>query len=525
MSEYFIPKEQSEYANLAKKMIEELEGKAIEREELIRLTVLAIFSRTNVVLIGPPGVGKTYLINIIIRSIEGAKSFEYLIMTHTKPEELFGTSWVDSDGKMHYDTENSLLDSHFPFLDEIFKGRSDILNTLLGITHPSRKFFMRGVGEFKVPMVCMFAASNELPADESLDALDDRFLIRYEVLPIRKIENYDRYLKGDYDTSPTLSFTLTLDDLKYVYDISKRIVMPPNVRKLYSYLRERMIRNRVKVSDRKINLALDIFKVSAYLNGRNYINFSDLLILKHILWKNFNEKLIVEETLHDTIFGEHNEIKRVIQELRKELDKLDSYFKYEIGKFIFKRDNIESARIEEYFNSNMNLVNEAYKVASVLHSKASELNERIEFNKQVLKECEENMFIYDEERQDLENIKKYIKQNELEYVFPYKKTILNIISKSRVIDDERKKLIEEVLVYEAEEYFGHIKDDILKAIRNFELNPFNFSSIQHSITPEIVSEVGKLRASISKIKNKLERFKELCSDSYSYLSFNPALLS
>ncbi len=76
--EKFIPKTQEEYKQLISQVIKELEHKAIEREELVRILVLAIFSRTNVFLIGPPGVGKTYILNILINSIPEAKSFEYL---------------------------------------------------------------------------------------------------------------------------------------------------------------------------------------------------------------------------------------------------------------------------------------------------------------------------------------------------------------------------------------------------------------------------------------------------------------
>ena len=76
--EKFIPKTQEEYKQLIAQVIKELEHKAIEREELVRILVLAIFSRTNVFLIGPPGVGKTYILNILINSIPGTRGFEYL---------------------------------------------------------------------------------------------------------------------------------------------------------------------------------------------------------------------------------------------------------------------------------------------------------------------------------------------------------------------------------------------------------------------------------------------------------------
>ena len=65
--EEFVPKTQEEYKQLVAKVIKELENKAIEREELIRILILAMFSRTNVFLIGLSGVGKIYKIRMCLK--------------------------------------------------------------------------------------------------------------------------------------------------------------------------------------------------------------------------------------------------------------------------------------------------------------------------------------------------------------------------------------------------------------------------------------------------------------------------
>ena len=391
----FTPKSQEEYKNLVKQIIKELEGKAIEREELIRVLILAIFSRTNVFLIGPPGVGKTYILNILINSITGAKSFEYLVMAHTKPEELFGTSYVDDNGKLQYDITNSILDSHFPFLDEIFKGNSQILNTLLGITHPSRKFFMRGVGEYIVPMICMLAASNEFPQDESLDALDDRFLFRYEVLPIQKIENYEKFIAGDYDPTPFLSVKIQLDDFHYVFKKAKKEVkIPPLIRKTYIQIREKMIQLRIKVSDRKINLALDIFKVSAWLNGRKEIDFSDLFILVHIMWRNFLERDNVIDALKSIIFGEKNDVNRQLAEIEKELEKNFIYYKQNLNEFIQKTHSHTGEQLEQYFNAKMQEFNSVYNNYFSLREAIDNIFNHKNVLDTIMEQAKSNTFIY-----------------------------------------------------------------------------------------------------------------------------------
>ena len=409
MNNNFYPKTQEEYKKMVTQIIKELENKAIEREELIRIWILAMFSRTNMFLIGPPGVGKTYILNILLKSMPEAKSFEYLVMAHTKPEELFGTSYVDENGKMQYDITNSILDSHFPFLDEIFKGSSQILNTLLGITHPSRKFFMRGVGEFRVPMVCMLAASNEFPQDESLDALDDRFLFRYEVLPIQKMSNYEKFIAGDYDKSPNLSVRVQLEDLAYVYKKALEIVkIPDNVRTAYITIREKMIQLRVKVSDRKINLALDIFKVSAFINNRDYIDFSDLFLLNHIMWRNFLERENVREALKEIIFGNKNNVDARLLEIEKELEKNINYIRQDLSDFINKTHSYGGRELEHYFNAKIKDVQTVFNNLNYLFEGIQSIINQKKFVDDVINQCKNNLFSYNitQEVFDRENISK-----------------------------------------------------------------------------------------------------------------------
>ena len=62
------------------------------------------------------------------------------------------------------------------FLDEIFKSNSAILNSLLTIINERK--FTNGPQVLDVPLISMFAASNEVPNDDNLSAMFDRFLLR-----------------------------------------------------------------------------------------------------------------------------------------------------------------------------------------------------------------------------------------------------------------------------------------------------------------------------------------------------------
>ena len=69
-----------------------------------------------------------------------------------------------------------LPEAEIVFLDEIFKSNSAILNSLLTILNERK--FANGSKVQDVPLLSMFAASNEVPNDDNLAAIFDRFLLR-----------------------------------------------------------------------------------------------------------------------------------------------------------------------------------------------------------------------------------------------------------------------------------------------------------------------------------------------------------
>ena len=69
-----------------------------------------------------------------------------------------------------------LPDAEIVFLDEIFKSNSAILNSLLSILNERR--FFTGSASIQVPLSSLYGATNEIPNDDALGAIFDRFLVR-----------------------------------------------------------------------------------------------------------------------------------------------------------------------------------------------------------------------------------------------------------------------------------------------------------------------------------------------------------
>jgi hypothetical protein len=154
-----------------------LESQFLGKQETIRLMVLSVLAGEHIALIGPPGTAKSALVRNFARMID-SRYFEYLLTRFSEPNELFGPVDIPAfrQGTYRRRTEGMLPDAEIVFLDEIFKSNSAILNALLTLLNERK--FNNGGSVVDVPLLSVFGASNEVPADESLQAIFDRFLLR-----------------------------------------------------------------------------------------------------------------------------------------------------------------------------------------------------------------------------------------------------------------------------------------------------------------------------------------------------------
>jgi MoxR-like ATPase len=148
-----VPEEQPEQSTLAR-LRTELNNSFAERSELIDGALTALISKEAMFILGPPGTAKSTVCRHLCRAI-GGKYYETLMNKMTTPDELFGSISINGlkNDKYIRVTDNKLPEAHIAFLDEVFKGSSAILNTLLTITDESRTFY--NGGPVKTPLQCL----------------------------------------------------------------------------------------------------------------------------------------------------------------------------------------------------------------------------------------------------------------------------------------------------------------------------------------------------------------------------------
>lgn len=277
------------------KNLEILNSGLVGKEKVMKLGLLSILSGENMILVGPPGTAKSEIsrrLREILADSDSETYFEYLFTKFTTPEEIFGPLSIKQlqNDKFERNTEGYMPSSRIVFLDEIFKANSSILNTLLTILN--ERVFHNGLKREKTPLISLIGASNELPFEnDELTALYDRFLIRAVVGYVSddEIEELLDIKETDMEIPAEIKFTES--DLNEIKNESEKVRVTSGIKRTIMQIRQEYNKifaedNHEIISDRKLVKMVKLLKVSAYLNGRDKVDFSDLMLLTNCLWNN-----------------------------------------------------------------------------------------------------------------------------------------------------------------------------------------------------------------------------------------------
>ncbi|WP_338972972.1 AAA family ATPase [Spiroplasma endosymbiont of Panorpa germanica] len=279
-----------------KKLIEQISFEVYEKEEIFKLAILAMLGGESIFLLGKPGIAKSLISRRVKFALKDGKNFEYLMSKFSTPEEIYGPINIKElqEGRYVRVIDDYLPTANVGFLDEIWKAGPSIQNTLLTIIN--EKIFRNGGRDVKVPLNLLISASNELPTPgEGLEALYDRFIIRYIAEGLKSKDNFEQLLAGEssLDVVVDPELQLTSDELNNWKKQIRQVKLSRETLDFIHYFRNKLIQatsGKSYISDRRWKKISGLIKTSAFFNGREETDLPDLFCIPYCIWDNENEE-------------------------------------------------------------------------------------------------------------------------------------------------------------------------------------------------------------------------------------------
>lgn len=364
-----------------------LNASFLERTDVIDGLLASVITQQNAFLFGKPGTGKSELVRAVSNGFNGSKFFGYLLSPTTDPSELFGPVAVSKLLKDEYtrDVTGYLPSANIAFLDELFRGSSAVLNSLLTILN--ERTFNNGKDLLNTPIQSIVAATNSFPQEESLQAFCDRFLFRPTVETLSKPTSkrlIDQWTLG-FQQRPEINSDLTYEDLITLQKEAKLIQIDEEFLDRFGQVIELLSSRGISISDRRRVQILRFMRGWALVQGDDTLYAEHLhRSLVHIVYETTDDISVIKEVLLQAIptaEKQISDIRRAYNAILTEYHGVHSADSKNIGDLnrvvgkLRKQHNdmqVLNTKLEEILDSG------SYRISAATRREATKLSQQLE---------------------------------------------------------------------------------------------------------------------------------------------------
>ena len=276
-----------------------LQGHFIERDDAIDALIRTAVSGHHVVMLGPPGEGKSMLARYFSLCV-GWSSWETLLTKFSTPDDVFGMLKMSAFQQDRYErhTNGFFQAAELVFLDETFKGNPGVLNALL--TALNERTWTNDGKVCRLPLRMCIGASNEYIEGPELGALWDRFLVRLWIDPVKDRANRLAMMKAGRAraTAP-----LAIPGLNMVAEqaAAALVTLDDAVDQAFQDVREAIEKAGHKVSDRRWIQVQSLVQAEAHIDGRSQARAGDVAAIADALWNEQTERQELVRIIQKTV--------------------------------------------------------------------------------------------------------------------------------------------------------------------------------------------------------------------------------
>ncbi len=308
-----------------------LKGYNIERDEEIELLGISLIAGIDSLFIGEAGVGKTWMIELLMLLLDGTKPedfFNTMIFKETPAQDVLGPMDLSA---MKAGRIERIMDGYLPtavvaYLDEVFKGSPTFLNALLDLM-AQRKLKVGATIHDARQLLAIYGSSNELPDREDLLPFRDRWGITKVVAAVRAPENrrlvmqiQDEYQANARSMDLSQAPRLSLVDATRMREEVRRVEVPSTVFETMTEAQDKWGGKGFQPSQRRIGQMLMAMKARAWSRGRGTVATDDIIVCQHMAW---NHPDNVKDA-HDVVIEFANTFAKKAARMREALEPINT---------------------------------------------------------------------------------------------------------------------------------------------------------------------------------------------------------